>query len=216
MALVGVMTAPARYSGNPGICDICPPVCDAPVTRLVYTLDTTPSAGTGLFRDPQSAKHPQTARLHMQPFAREPLVPSELSLHDIGTAQTPPVVVACDDIHLGDLLDTLLRDAGYHTVLFATGATLLERLCAADQSCVVLLSLRRPPLTSVAILTAVAANPALSTHHAYILLTARHDMLPANELALLKRLAVPVVPKPFDISVLIAVVSQAAARLNNR
>jgi CheY-like chemotaxis protein len=127
--------------------------------------------------------------------------------------QTPAVLVASDDAFLGGLLDALLTDAGYCAVQFATGAALLERLRSDAAPCVALLSLRWPPLTSRAILTTVAAEPALAARHAYILLTTRYDMLHADELALLRQLAVPVVPKPFDINTLLEAVARAVARL---
>jgi hypothetical protein len=59
----------------------------------------------------------------------------------------------------------------------------------------------------------VAADAALATRHRYVLVTALWDMLPPDYVALLRRLAVPVVPKPFNLEELLKAVAGAAARL---
>ncbi len=141
-----------------------------------------------------------------------PLPPADWATDD---ARPPPVLVASDDHLMSGLLDALLSDAGFRVELFNSGGALLERLRPAAESCVVLLSLRWPPLTSQMVLTVVGLDRVLATRHAYILLTARHDMLCADEWDLLTQLAVPVVPKPFDIDVLVQSVATAAARLQS-
>jgi DNA-binding NtrC family response regulator len=129
------------------------------------------------------------------------------------TAEAPHVLVASDDEWIGRVLDALLGAAGYRTRLCSTSARLLERPHGDGQPCVVLLSLRWPPLNSRAVLEAVAADAALATRHAYVLVTALWDMLPPDYVALLRHLTVPVVPKPFHIEEVLGVVAQAAARL---
>jgi CheY-like chemotaxis protein len=132
---------------------------------------------------------------------------------DTAAVPTPSVLVACDEGFLGELLEALLSDAGYRTELFATGVALLERLRSDVEPSVVLLSLRWRPLTSRAVLATVAEDPDLATRHAYIFLTARYGMLPAEEVALLRQLGVPIVPKPFDINRLLEEVARTVARL---
>ncbi len=134
---------------------------------------------------------------------------------DAPSPEAPHVLVANDEPWMGDLLDALLSDVGYHLVRIANGADLLERLRTEADPSVVLLNLRGPPLNSRAVLSAVAADPALGTCHAFVLLTARFDMLPSDYVALLKRLSVLVVPKPFDIDVLLNAVANAAAKLHS-
>lgn len=142
-------------------------------------------------------------------------MPSEPSdaLGDAAEAGAPSILVACDDYWMGQLLAGLLGDVGYHTLRFSSGVGLLERLQSDGQPCVVLLSLRGPPIASRAILEAVAAGPPLATRHAYIVLTALWDMLPSDYISLLTQLAVPVVPKPFQMDELLDTVAEAAARL---
>ena len=122
------------------------------------------------------------------------------------------VLVAADDDLLGRLLVAALTDGGYRVVRVRDGNAALERLRIQAHPSVALLSFRWPPLNSRAVLTAVAADPSLATRHAYVLLAARWDMLPPDYAALLARLGVPVVPKPFELEHLLGAVARAAQR----
>jgi CheY-like chemotaxis protein len=135
------------------------------------------------------------------------------AVRDTAAAHVPTVLVGCDDEWMGRAFDVILGDAGYPTLRVGKGADLLGRLHSADQPCVALSSLRWPPLNSRAVLETVAADAALATRHRYVLVTALWDMLPPDYVALLQRLAVPVVPKPFDLDTLLEAVAGAAARL---
>jgi CheY-like chemotaxis protein len=149
--------------------------------------------------------------------AEHGLVSSESSdlIRDTGATHVPTVLVGCDDEWMGRVLDAILGDAGYSTLQVGTGADLLGRLHSAGQPSVVLSSLRWPPLNSRAVLDAVAADQVLATRHRYVLVTALWDMLPADYIALLRRLAMPVVPKPFTLETLLETVAGAAARLEH-
>lgn len=132
---------------------------------------------------------------------------------DTAAAQVPTVMVGCDDEWMGRVFDAILGAAGYPTRRVGTGADLLGRLQGDGQSYVALSSLRWPPLNSRAVLEAVATDAVLATRHRYVLVTALWDMLPAGYIALLQRLDVPVVPKPFALETLLEAVAGAAARL---
>jgi DNA-binding NtrC family response regulator len=131
----------------------------------------------------------------------------------MGATQIPTVLVGCDDESMGRLFDSILGDVGYPTRRVRKGADLLSRLQGDGQAYVALSSLRWPPVNSRAVLEAVAADAALATYHRYVLVTALWDMLPADYVALLRRLDVPVVPKPFHLETLLKAVAGAAARL---
>jgi CheY-like chemotaxis protein len=132
---------------------------------------------------------------------------------DVAKANGPSVLVACDDRLLGQGLEALLAGDGYHSLRVNSGESLLERLRGDGRPCVVLLSLRWRPLNSQAILEAVAADAVLAFRHAFVLVTALWDMLPSDYSALVTRLAVPVVPKPFQMEEVLDAVAEAAAQL---
>ena len=123
------------------------------------------------------------------------------------------VLVATDYDPLMRLLVRVLDDAGYAVDPVADGHELLRRLRASVRPCVALLSLHRARPNSRAVLAAVAAEEALARGHGYILLTALWDALPHDLAALLQGLGGAIVPKPFDLGLLLDAVAKVAGRL---
>jgi CheY-like chemotaxis protein len=105
------------------------------------------------------------------------------------------------------------RDAGAQRGAWQDGWPALQQLRACREPMVVLLDMEMPRMDGVAVLQEVAADPVLSTKHAFVVVTANASALPPAFSALLRRLQVPVVPKPFDLDELFTVVSQAMQRV---
>lgn len=123
------------------------------------------------------------------------------------------VLVVDDDTELRESLRMVLEDAGYDALEAAGGAAALNVLRASGERLVVLLDLIMPLMDGIEVLRAVAADAALATRHAYILLTADDRPMAAANAALLASLAVPTVHKPVDIDDLLAAVARAAQRI---
>ncbi len=124
------------------------------------------------------------------------------------------VLIVDDDADIRVSMRAMLEGIGGHTVLEATdGVSGLEQLRASETPLVVLLDLLMPRLDGIGLLQEVAADESLATRHAYVLVTvSRRARLPEfrNGLAL----AVPIVPKPFDMDVLLSLVTDADNRLH--
>jgi putative two-component system response regulator len=92
------------------------------------------------------------------------------------------------------------------------GESGLRALRASAEPLVVLLDLLMPGMDGIDVLRAVAEDEHLVGRHAFVLVTvsrrARNREFPASLM-----MSVPVVPKPFDMSVLLDTITQAATRL---
>ena len=124
------------------------------------------------------------------------------------------ILIVDDDDDIRMSMRALLEDIGAHTVLEASdGISGLERIRASEVPLIVLLDLLMPGLDGIGVLQAVAADEHLARRHAYVLVSVSRRATPANfpdSLAL----AVPVIPKPFDIATLLEVVGEADHRLH--
>lgn len=129
------------------------------------------------------------------------------STHDIH------VLIVDDDRSIRGTLRAVLEDEDYQVLEADNGNTALALLRASYGPVVVLLDLRMPGLDGSGVLEAVAAEARLATHNAYILITATPHSIPATTLHLLDQLSVPVVPKPFDLDILLEAVTQAVIKL---
>ena len=122
------------------------------------------------------------------------------------------VLIVDDDQALRDLVREILEEEGYQVSEAADGDTTLDLLRSSPERCVVLLDSLMPHGDGNRVLQTVSRDAALSSRHSYVLLTARTRLsLPVLELA--NTLSVPVVHKPFDLEVLLAMVAQALSRL---
>jgi two-component system, chemotaxis family, chemotaxis protein CheY len=126
------------------------------------------------------------------------------------------VLIVDDDADIRQALRTLLEDIGGHHVLEANdGLAALDILRSAPQHLVVLLDLLMPDLDGLGVLRAVAADARLSSQHAYLLVTVSRQAT-ASDFADRLALAVPVIPKPFDIDLLLSAVADAEQRLQGQ
>lgn len=130
--------------------------------------------------------------------------------------EKPAVLVVDDHAAIREILIVVLEEAGYRVCEAADGGPALQQLRASRDPMVVLLDMEMLGLDGVQVMQAVAADAALATRHAYVLVTANATTLPLAFVTLLSRLGVPIIPKPFDIDELMEAVAQAAARLGQR
>ena len=135
------------------------------------------------------------------------------------TSITPlTVLVADDDPWIREVICYVLQDAG-HTVLEATGGDETLDLHRAHPHLVVVLDLLMRHGTGFDVLAAVARDDALAHNHAFVVCTAhklRSEDVGPHFAALLQRLGIPFVAKPFDIDELLAAVAAVAERLATR
>ena len=131
-------------------------------------------------------------------------------------AMTAPVLLV-DDEDERDTLRMLLGDASYAVLEASSGHTALALLRApAPPQMVVVLNLLMRDGTGFALLSTVAGEHALTERYAYIV-CARYWRGPADIgpqfAALLKRLAAPFVPKPYNVGVMLSAVAAATHQL---
>lgn len=121
------------------------------------------------------------------------------------------VLVADDDRAIRETLRAVLEEEGYAVVEAADGGRALEILRAQAAPHVVLLDLRMPVMDGAAVLRTVAADERLATRHAYAIITANPELVPAAlDGAKGRLLSVPVILKPFDLDAVLETVERAA------
>jgi CheY-like chemotaxis protein len=123
------------------------------------------------------------------------------------------VLVVEDDAQVRDILTTVLRDEGHDVAVAKDGLEAVDALLIADHPQVVLLDLMMPCMGGDAIIRMVEEGHRQLTRHQYVLVTARALMLPSAFSYQLKRLEIPVVAKPFDITTILEAVERATSRL---
>lgn len=139
---------------------------------------------------------------------------AERSNVDTARSQTVTrVLVVDDDPEIRESMRLMLEGEGYSVREAPDGLAALDILNASTLPLVVLLDLRMPRLDGEGLLRAVAHDSYLATSHTYLLLTANFLAVSPALAAILAQLHSPVVPKPFDLDVLLELVHQAACRL---
>jgi CheY-like chemotaxis protein len=124
------------------------------------------------------------------------------------------VLVADDDRDIRDALRFLLEiQEGYVVAEAADGAETLTALRDAREPLVVLLDQVMPQLTGMEVLRTVADEPAILQRTRFVLFSARQESFPPADTALLLRLGVFTIRKPFEIDEVLAVVRAAAESL---
>jgi CheY-like chemotaxis protein len=123
------------------------------------------------------------------------------------------VLVADDNPHIRDWVRSILEAEGYLVLEAQNGNEVLHLLNTTSQPLLVLLDFQMPQHGGAWVLGAVAANHTLATRNRYILMTARTLSLPRFFTTLLIRLHVPVLRKPFDVDLLVALVADVARTL---
>jgi len=135
-------------------------------------------------------------------------------LREVEAGAGAHVLVVDDDAAIRDTLRLALEDAGYQVEGVADGVTALNRLRTASERYIVLLDLIMPGMGGQAVLADIANDNQIATRHAYILVTAAQERLTTAGIeSTLARLSAPILHKPFDLDVLLTMVSEAQQRL---
>lgn len=123
------------------------------------------------------------------------------------------VLVVDDDRAIRETLRAVLEEEGYAVVEAADGRRALEILRAEAAHHLVLLDLRMPVMDGAAVLRTVAADQRLATRHAYAIITANPELVPAALGGTNGRLSIPVLLKPFDLDAVLETVEGAVCGL---
>ncbi|MBF6591017.1 MAG: response regulator [Ktedonobacterales bacterium] len=124
-------------------------------------------------------------------------------------------LIVDDDREIRATLTALLKEEGYPVAVAGDGAQALPILRDDPHPLVVLLDVMMPHMSGIEVLRAAEADPRLLRKRAYLLTTANAHILTPDFRALLARLAIPIVPKPFDADHLLELVERAAERLRD-
>jgi CheY-like chemotaxis protein len=123
------------------------------------------------------------------------------------------VLVVDDDESIRESLRLILEDSGYTVLEASDGLMALNVLRATPHRMIVLLDLMMPRLDGIGVLTTVAADQRLARRHSFILMSAGRRTVSLSLARLLAELSVPILPKPFDLDVVLDLVAQGAHRL---
>lgn len=125
------------------------------------------------------------------------------------------VLVVDDDWAIRKLLSEVLTMEGYTVQTAEHGGPALDILRTSRDRMVVLLGLVMPYVDGAAVLEAVAADEALASRHAIIMVTAQVQAAQTGRIAELReQLAVPLIGIPFRFEELLNAVEAAVARLD--
>ena len=136
-----------------------------------------------------------------------------------GKTEPPPaasglkILVVDDERDIRRVLRGLFEDEGYTVAEAADGEDGLVLIRASSHPLIVLLDYKMPRMNGAELLQAVMADPQLAGRHVFIFITANLLAFSPELLQLLKAAAVPVVEKPFSISLLLQEVERASHRL---
>ncbi len=126
----------------------------------------------------------------------------------------PHILLVDDDQEIRNTLREALEEEGYEVCEAEDGIEALRLLRASMIPLVVVLDLRMPRLSGDALLQRVSTREHLPAKHTYLLITASRELLSPTSLRLLKRMDVPVTPKPFDLNDMLTLVAHAADMLS--
>ncbi|MFI5272986.1 MAG: response regulator [Ktedonobacterales bacterium] len=121
------------------------------------------------------------------------------------------VLIVDDDDDLRAVLRSALEDANYDVLDVAGGAEALALLSRLTAGIVVVVDYFMPGIDGAQLLADAASLP--GPGHAFMLITASPQRISGELASRLAAQAIPVVPKPFDMTVLLDAVAQCADRL---
>jgi CheY-like chemotaxis protein len=127
----------------------------------------------------------------------------------------PSVVVVDDDEAIRETLRLVLEDVGYPVEDVENGQAALALLRKDIAPVVVLLDLIMRGMDGDVVLREVIKDEGLQ-RHCYVLMTAAHRRLTPSLMELLAALKAPVLPKPFDLDVLLETVGTTARRIEQQ
>jgi CheY-like chemotaxis protein len=124
------------------------------------------------------------------------------------------VLVVDDSLTIRLTLRSWLEPAGHQVAEAADGGAALAQLAALRGPLVVLLDYQMPGLTGFEVLQQALVERRGPPDYGYVVISARHGDFPPAFTDLLRRLAIQLLPKPFDAQTLLAVVDFVATRLD--
>jgi two-component system chemotaxis response regulator CheY len=124
-------------------------------------------------------------------------------------------LVADDSTTVRLMLRGWLEAAGHQVIEAADGLQALEHLRASTRPVAVLLDYQMPQLTGFEVLQHALAGGLLPPRYAYVMITSLQSTFPDAFTALLRQLAIQILPKPFDQGTFLAVAAFVAARLES-
>jgi len=122
------------------------------------------------------------------------------------------VLIVDDQPDIRHVLTDTLRDAGYRVITAADGRSALSVLVSNPHPLVVLLDFMMPGMNGQGMLEVVVGDAELRVRHAYILMTAMDRIISPALQVLVTELGAPLLRKPFDEDVLLALVQKQASR----
>lgn len=134
--------------------------------------------------------------------------------------QRQAILIVDDDVVMRRALRDLLASEGYETLEAADGVEAVDALLLRPDRLVVLLDLLMPHVSGRDVLRLAEDDYILITRHAFVIITANRDLLTRQsdsnpDLSMsLKRHAIPVIDKPFDVEAVLHSVAQASHRLH--
>lgn len=126
-----------------------------------------------------------------------------------------PILIVDDESEIRATLRLLLEDNGYLVAEAAHGEAAIDYLRRATQPHIVLLDLMMPRLDGAGVLQIIQREPALQ-QHAIVLMTARQRTLPLEVAKIVGIGHLTMLPKPFDIDVVLNIIRALEARQNVR
>ncbi len=129
-------------------------------------------------------------------------------------AVMPRILVVDDDEGVREMVRLALEDEGYVVQEAGDGATGVEMLRSSTHPYIVLFDLIMPRVDGASFLGQVIADPSLLRHNAFVCFTASPNKVAPALAGLPDGFSVPVLPKPFEVEKLFAVVEQARQRLS--
>lgn len=130
------------------------------------------------------------------------------------TSDRGQILIADDDPGIRASLRFFLEDdEGYTVAEASNGSETLAHLHASVSPEVALLDLVMPEPAGMAVLRAMSDEPGILARVRFVLLSARHEKLADEDEALIVRLGVARVRKPFELEEVLAAVRAAFASL---
>src|SRR5260370_18058424 len=123
------------------------------------------------------------------------------------------VLVVDDSPTVRLMLRSWLEPAGHQVDDAAAGVAAVVQLAALLGPLVVLLDYQMPGRTGCEVLQRALEERRGPRDYGYVVISARHSSFPPAFIDLLRRLAIQILPKPFDAETLLAVVDFVATRL---
>ncbi len=131
--------------------------------------------------------------------------------------QQTPILVVDDDRDIREVVVALLTDEGYRLLSEAhDGLEALLMLQLSPEPMVALCDYRMPRLDGMRLVRAVTTDGPALRRHAIVLMTANASRLSVLQRLFLRRHAVALVRKPFDLDLLLRAVAAAVARVRQQ